>query len=113
LLSLCASYKYRHGEWPTEIRISPPFLRSLATTPGPEGLERLAERLEIHTLVTEPGPEWMTVSGVAGPMNMGHENIPPRELRPRPRAEVDSWFELRWEAARWLGVQPPAAVEDH
>ena len=70
---VCATYRFRHGEWPTKVELQPRALRSLAETLDPVQLERLAERLQIVTVrpddpIREP---LIMVYGDADPVGSG------------------------------------------
>ena len=112
LTMLCASYRQRFGDWPTQIRMHPACLRNLAMILDREAFEQLAERLEFQTISDWPSIGWGFASGEAG--TLGFENVPPQvplefsddEHRRQFTEEVTRWMELGQETREWLAVEP-------
>jgi hypothetical protein len=101
----CGEYRYRYGEWPQRLEITPRTLWSLAVQFGPENLQRLAERLEIHTIPESPEGhhpvETLTVSGDAGSLRFSDA----RGEKLTTKDEGLTYLAFIEEAPTWLGLE--------
>jgi hypothetical protein len=104
---LCAGYRFRFGQWPERLEISPFALWGLAMQLGSENFQRVAGHLEIRSFRLSPDAqheaELMALSGEAGVLHWleGHKLF--EEIGPI-RADRERWFQLLDEVGSWLGV---------
>jgi hypothetical protein len=102
---LCGQYRFRYGEWPKRLEVSPRALWGLAVRLDYQNLARVAERLEIRSVrIDRSDPlavEPMTVSGDAGSVVMNEIGAGWGITE----AEGYAWLACQEEAPRWLGIE--------
>jgi hypothetical protein len=115
LAMFCASYRLRFDEWPTDIRLTPSYLRGIAILFDGKEFEKLGERLRFHTergeLAGGGHPELLSAFGEVGSV----EHLFPPVLQPplsaitaqEATALAQRWVALAGEAREWLAVVPP------
>jgi hypothetical protein len=103
LRKMCATYRFRYGEWPTRLEVSPNALWSLARELHHENFGRVAKRLEIRLIEERASsPYRMMVSGDPGELDM-------RDASPSPIIKIldegRAWEGYLDEARGWLDVE--------
>jgi hypothetical protein len=94
-LALCvAFYRVRFDAWPTQARFTAPYLWDIAHLLGPQGLERLADLMDIRTTRSAIDASGISVGGSEGVQH--YEDVDHDRLSSQS-------FD---EAKRWLGVEP-------
>lgn len=89
LARACAYYRERYGEWPSQARMHPKLLQSIAGVLTPEDFTTLALHVQLRTRDTMS----ISVGGARGHLDYGAMD--------KPLDKPD--FDLAWQ---WLDVHP-------
>jgi len=96
LLTACAVYRQKYGEWPSQARMNAALLQDLARLFDGENFSRLAQHLELRT-------RYKVGLSVGGRGVIEYEDV--------DHARLD--HEVLDLAERWLGVEPRRDIEHY